>query len=368
MISLARKNLWSDKIKLAASIGGVGLSILVILAPFGVYFGSLRPAEALPLNSGADLWIIQQGSADMFHTNSVLPNGYEAKLGDLPSVDSAGSVINYATQIEIDSQKVTTRVFGFDKKNGFGAPWKIYRGKSDIESGEVVVDRSLAHQYQLSLGDKITIGDENFKIAGISLETNVLVFQYIFILKDDAARVFKQSEVVNYYLVRAKEGNEDEAQKALTGVVPGSAIKSKTEIAKSNSSVIKDSFLPILSIIAAVGFFVGIAVIGITIYSATIERSREYGVLKAIGIKARRLYQIVLAQSVITSLAGFALGVIAYLLMVRLVFTLTPSVNFYLSFAYYVYVFFAALAMSIISSLPPIHKVNTIDPAITFKA
>src|SRR3712207_8259794 len=43
-------------------------------------------------------------------------------------------------------------------------------------------------------------------------------------------------------------------------------------------------------------FVVGTAIIGLIIYTATVEKTREYGILKAIGLSNRRLYSLVFQQ------------------------------------------------------------------------
>ena len=45
-------------------------------------------------------------------------------------------------------------------------------------------------------------------------------------------------------------------------------------------------------------------IVGLIIYTATVERQREYGVMKAIGAKNRVLYQVVLTQALFASISG----------------------------------------------------------------
>jgi ABC-type antimicrobial peptide transport system permease subunit len=59
-----------------------------------------------------------------------------------------------------------------------------------------------------------------------------------------------------------------------------------------------------------IAFWVGTLIIGLVIYTATIERQREYGVLKAIGARNQVLYQVVALQALISAGCGSALGVL----------------------------------------------------------
>ena len=75
----------------------------------------------------------------------------------------------------------------------------------------------------------------------------------------------------------------------------------------------------------AIGFLVGGAVIALTTYTATIEKARDFGVLKAIGASDRFLYRIVVEQSVIVGVAGAAIGVAASALAASLIRPACPS-------------------------------------------
>jgi putative ABC transport system permease protein len=71
---------------------------------------------------------------------------------------------------------------------------------------------------------------------------------------------------------------------------------------------VDETFLPIVSVLVVIGFVGGVAVIGLTIYTATMEKSREYGVLKALGASNGRLYRIVSHQALISGVLGYILG------------------------------------------------------------
>jgi putative ABC transport system permease protein len=151
-------------------------------------------------------------------------------------------------------------------------------------------------------------------------------------------------------------------------IVDDGDLRHVSRIADDNAGVIRDSFLSVIAMLMAIGLFVGTTVIGITIYSATVEKAREYGVLKAVGIKSTRLYAIVFEQALISSVAGFILGVLLYHLVAWLAYNYFPEVVFYLSIEYYLYVLILAVVMSIIAAFIPIKKINDIDPALVFKS
>jgi len=365
MISIARKNLLRDKPKLLVSVGGVALSTLLILALFGIYFGIAAQARSLPLNAGAQYWVVQKGTSDLFHTVSLLPSGMEKRLRVIPGVTQASSIINHATKVEARGQKFTAAVIGYDTASGLGRPPSIYKGSATIGKHETVVDRAMAQKYGLQLGDDIRIGKISVKIVGMSLKTNSLAFQYAFISYQDAVEAFDQNNVVSYYLINISRPLS-QIEDAIAKLMPTSEIKTKGAMAEGNADVITMSFKPIIALLVLIGVIVGATVIGLTIYTATVERANEYGVLKAIGVKNSQLYSIVFKQSLMCSLTGFTGGVLLFWLVQFLAFYFVPSVSFDMPTQYYWYVLALSVVMSVLAAFVPIRKINNIDPVKVF--
>ena len=135
---------------------------------------------------------------------------------------------------------------------------------------------------------------------------------------------------------------------------------------RGNEDVVSESFLPIVGLMVLIGLAVGTTVIGLTIYTATAERSKEYGVLKAVGVKNRRLFSIVLKQTLISAVVGFLIGVCLYFAIVNVTFYALPIVYFYLSYGYFVILFMTSLLTGTMASFIPLRKINRIDPVETF--
>ena len=85
----------------------------------------------------------------------------------------------------------------------------------------------------------------------------------------------------------------------------------------------KEMSTDLMDIMNTAGFVTGLAVIVLTVYIATIARRREYGVLKAMGVRSTRLYQIVIYQA----LVSLALGLVIGLSLTLLLSVLIPRLN-----------------------------------------
>ena len=128
-----------------------------------------------------------------------------------------------------------------------------------------------------------------------------------------------------------------------------------------------DSFLPILQAILAIAVLIGTAIIGLTIYTATLDKSREVGILKAIGVRNSQLYSIVLTQSMLTTAFGLAIG-IGLSFGVGWLITNLLDLSFEVTNITLLTVVGLALIMSILASLIPVRRLASIDPAEVFKS
>ena len=368
MLFIALKNLLQEKTRLLISVGGVAFSVLLILILLGLYQGfKYRMGEYIQ-SQEADFWIGDDKARDMFHSVSILPLEMKEKIESIDGVEKAEPFLSRQVVVDVGDTPEATYLVGYDKETGAGGPSKMVDGKGAPEEGEIIVDKVFADNQKLSIGENLKIGEDGFKVVGISEGTNLVTFQYSFISRADAERIFNMRSSTSYFLIRTTPGADEELiHRKLSDNIKGITVFSKEEFIERNTEFIEETFLPIVAVLLVIGFVVGVIVIGLTIFTSTIEKSQEYGVLKAIGVRNLQLYQIVFAQSLFAGLVGFTLGsILAFVVnfgIVRLVpefITLFRPIDF-------VWILLASLVMSLIATYIPIRRIANINPAEVFK-
>jgi putative ABC transport system permease protein len=122
-----------------------------------------------------------------------------------------------------------------------------------------------------------------------------------------------------------------------------------------------------IGLMVAIAFFVGVLVVGLVIYSATIERRREYGAIKAIGARNRTLYRVVTEQALAAAGAGAVLGVgLAYGVGAALM-AWRPQFRVEIEPAAVAVVLVASLLMALLAALIPALAVGRLEPAAVFR-
>jgi putative ABC transport system permease protein len=106
--------------------------------------------------------------------------------------------------------------------------------------------------------------------------------------------------------------------------------------------------------------------LGLTVYTATVERRREYGVLKAVGMTNRSLYRVVVRQAFGAVALGAVLGLALVRLVAALVQSLWPQFLIVVDTTAIVQAGIGAVVMALLASLLPARYLANIDPARVF--
>ena len=83
--------------------------------------------------------------------------------------------------------------------------------------------------------------------------------------------------------------------------VPGAEALLKRDMVANDAKLFGRIFSAPLQLMVAIASLVGTLVVGLVIYTATVERQREYGVLKAVGARNGMLYRVVTLQALIVT-------------------------------------------------------------------
>lgn len=378
MLFLAKKNLFAEKTRLVISIGGVAFAVLLILVLGGLYRGWQTKITAYIDSLNADLVVGQAGSADTTHSMSFLPSTIAAELQQVPGVTRVDEFMG--RQITVNEPRTSRsapvrgkqgkefRIFlvGYDPSAGRNGPLKMVSGTADISDGQVIIDQAFSRKAGYQLGDTVPIAGKSLTVAGISTGGNGLIYQYTFVTENDVRQILQLGPLVNYFLVSTD--NPTGVTASLERQFPDLNVMTREEFAANNRKIVTEVFLPIVGILFVIAFIVGSAIVGLTIYTATIEKSREYGVLKAIGASNGLLYRVVLEQSFIAGAAGFVIGL-------GLSFVVSWVAGYFISgfisavgWADVGLVFVAATLMSLLAAWIPARRLALIDPALVFKS
>ncbi|MBI2651627.1 ABC transporter permease [Candidatus Woesearchaeota archaeon] len=232
----------------------------------------------------------------------------------------------------------------------------------------------------IKVGDKIKINDIEFKVAG-SYERigNNADDRLLFITEDAMKAIFKADEKADFIIARASKGSKPKdvsirIEKELRKF--RNLEEGKEDFTVQTSEDLVKAIGNILTIIQAV--LVGIALISLlvgavgitnTMYTAVLERTREIGIMKAIGARNSDILKIFLIESGLLGIVGGLIGVVlgvGFSKLVEIIVALTGNTFLKASFPWYLIIvslLFAFFIGAISGILPALQasKLNPVD-------
>jgi putative ABC transport system permease protein len=368
MIRLAFRNLFQNKIRLVISVGGVALALLLILSLDAIFAGVERQVTAYITHSGADIFVSQSGVRNMHMAASLLPLTVENEVSSVPGIQAVSPIHYLTNMIVVGEDRNLAYVIGLPENAEMGGPWKIFAGSRQPGPGEAVIDRSVAEKSGLGVGGKVEILGRKFKVVGLAEGTTSLVNSVAFISMSDFAVLRGSQNTISFLLAKVKPGESPQVVAArIEAQVADVTAQSTSAFATQERQVVSDMSTDVVNIMNLIGFFIGLAVMALTVYAATLARRKEYGVLKALGARSGYLYRIVLAQAIISVVIGFVVGVGLTLLLSAIIPYLGLNLALELSPASLLKVGAVSLVIAGFSAFLPVRQIAGLDPAMVFR-
>ncbi|HLC23185.1 MAG TPA: FtsX-like permease family protein [Dehalococcoidia bacterium] len=369
MVDIARRNLFSDKGRLFISAGGVAFAVLLISILVGLYQGWSQAVTSFVRGAGADVWVRQYGTADMFHSTSFMPASTSDQIRLMPGVTQVTPFIGRTANLTIGDKQPMAYLVGYNAQERVGGPVRMLSGSGSPAPGQIVVDRSLAAANNVKIGQRVSVLGKSMEVVGISDGGNMMIYSFAFISRQDAQELLRMKDLANFFLLKVPDvSKRGEVVSAINRSIAGVDALSLEQFAEVNRGFIDGTFLPIILVLVFIGFGIGVAVIGLTIYAATMEKSREFGVLKALGATNGRLYRIVLEQALVAGVLGYVLGAILTLGVAAVAQRSSPMFVVNLTPPAMLGIAGLALLMSVAASYFPVNRLVRIDPAIVFRS
>ncbi len=370
-VSIALKNLLKDRIRLLLSVLGVGLAVMLVLILDGFVSGLYKQVSAYLDNSPGSIVLTQQGVTNLLGATSLLPPETEDRALEVEGVASALPILSQFVILELHDLKQPAYMIGYPDGQGTpaerGGPWRIAQGREPLDDGEMVFDRVLAERHNLGLGDRFELMGREFEIVGLSEDTASWMTSFFFIRKSAAESLLRAPGATSILLVQLEPTANQVQVLAQLNQIDGADALTKSTIVANDTKLLVEVFSAPLQLMAGISFIIGVLVVGLVIYTATVERQREYGVLKAIGARNPLLYKLVLVQAIVASSLGAVGGIGLSYAFSQLIMGVRPEFLIILESDSALLAIGSGLAMSVLAAIIPARNVARLEPAQVFR-
>ena len=370
MEHLAWRNLFQNKASLVVSVGGVALALTLILAFDAIFTGTGRQLTTYIDNAGAQVFVSQRGVRNIHMSSSWAPAATLDEVRAVPGVAAVTPVMYVTTILSTGDRRSLAYVMGVPPDARAGGPWRMAEGSALPGPGQAVIDRVIAERAGIGLGDQVRLLGGAFTISGLAEGTVSITNSIAWISIDDFARLRgdQGAPPFSYGLVSTDPGASAAAvAQRIAAAAPELTVQTRTAFARQERVFVTDMSAELIAIMNLVGFLIGLAVLALTIYTATLARRAEWGMLKALGARNTHLYRAVAAQAGISVGFGLALALLITLLLTITIPLAAPSVALAVSGGSLAKVGVVALLISGLAALLPAWQLSRLDPAIVYR-
>lgn len=359
-VPLGRRNALSEPRRLLAAVGGVGLALMLILLLDGLWAGIESNITTDEDNVGAELYVAQTGARNFIGAVSQLPVDTVDTVRADPDIEWAVPVRSFLSIVGVHDRKVPVNVIGSTPGDP-GGPWELRSGRVPAADDEVVVGSTLARQHGVEVGEQLDLLGARFTVVGTT--TDAFMVSFVFMTHDAADALVRSPGTTSFVLV----GTGDPAAVRARLEASGLTVLDRDTLARNDLGLVARAYQVPLTVMRGVAFAVGSIVIALTTYSAIAERSREYGIVKAIGARGRDLIRIALQQSMIISLGGMIAGGLLYVVGRAVIVAARPQFAIVATAGNVGRALVAALLMGLVACVVPARRLIRLEPATAYR-
>jgi putative ABC transport system permease protein len=306
LIQLTLKNLTRRPTRTGLTIMGIGVGIGAVVALLGLAWGMSEGWATAQRVRGTDV-VVRNASGGLMA--QPFDQGLIEQTRRSPHVElAAGTLTEVLSVEEAPMVVVSGREWGSYLWQGM----ELISGRlpKDGQEKAVVLGTLAAEMLQKKVGDKLTIEVEDFDVVGIADSKAVVENGSVFLSLEPLQQVMQKEGKVNFVNLRLKNRSEnlEQVAKELASAFPDYRVETASELAANNDGV--KTFEAMNWATSVVALLVGTFGVMNTMFMSVFERTREIGVLIALGWRRGRILRMIIYESLALCAAAGVLGIL----------------------------------------------------------
>jgi putative ABC transport system permease protein len=309
------KSLWRHRTRSLLTISGAAVALLVFC-----FVGSVqRGLFALTENQEAGRSLIVFQENRFCPQSSKLPQDYAQTIAKQPGVADVMPIMVFTNNCRASLDAIVFQGMATDllkkwrKLELQSGAWETFAKQDDA----ALVGSAVAGRRKLKAGDKFTIGDITVVVAGVFSADNAadegLIYTHLDFLQ--RARGLSDVGMVTQIEVHLNDGaNADAVAQAIDAEFHSGPVSTTT---RTKGMFQADTLSDLAELIGFI-HYLGYACVGLvlslvatTTVMSVQDRIKEHAVLQTLGFRPRRIFGLVITESVLLSLLGGGLGIVA---------------------------------------------------------
>ncbi|HYO80308.1 MAG TPA: ABC transporter permease [Bryobacteraceae bacterium] len=317
---LVIENLKHRPIRTLLTVIAIGLQVTLVLTIVGLSRGLIESSTARNRGVGADVIVRPPASSVIGLSSAPMQEAVVNFVEKQPHVVLAQGVVIHSVGgvfesiVGIDLDRFTRMSGGLDFRDG--GPFRT--------PNDILIDTAYASQRKLKVGDTVKLANHNWTVRGVVGQGKLgKLFVDKKVLQDLTANTGKVSMV---YAKVDDPANVAAVVTALKGKLEGYPIFEMEEFLSffSNPDNIP-GLSPFIVVLVGIAVVFGFLVVFLAMYTAVLERTREIGILKALGATAPFILGMLLRETVMLAIVGSMIGIALAWVARQVIITVVPS-------------------------------------------
>jgi len=302
---MAVQSLWQRTTRTILTMTVIGITVGAIMALDAYVRGVMDQFTAMSIGDDAQIMIRQAGISDT--STSAIDERVGAMIAAMDEVERVSGMIFTASMMPEGGGFFIVQ--GMNPKEYAMSQFNIVEGQAITNNRQVMLGRQMSESLNIGVGEYLELSGSRYKVVGI-YESSVGWEELggVMTLRDGQAFTGRPRKVT-IYSVKVKNPSKaaevvdriNERYPELHAALSGDFVDQMPDMEASDAMMSSMSFMAVL-----VG---GLGVLN-TMLMAVLERTREIGVLRAIGWRRRAILQMILKEALLLAGLGGVLGIL----------------------------------------------------------
>ena len=359
--ALILKNILRRKTRSAFTVLGISIGIATIIALGAIMNGMTESMEGILKSGEADFAIAQSGIAD-FSFSRIDEN----VIDTIQNIDGIKETTGVLIGIYPIGNNPYVMIWGVEAQDLQMLGASILNGSVFANENEIMLGETISKDSGMTVGEKLVLREEEFTITGVFQTGAIYQDRGLVMPLEKLQKLERKEDYITVIYVELEEGaNVDticrQIEDSFLDLV---TIKSASELGKVDQGLgIMNTASLMISILAI--FIGGIGVTN-TMMMSIFERTREIGVLRAVGWKKRRVLTMILGESILLCVVSVLIGSLLGIIGVRLLM-LEPTARGVLEPLFtletFIRAFVVAIAVGLVGGFYPAYRASKLLPS-----
>lgn len=325
MNTIFLKDMAYRRARVAMTAIGITVLVALILLLGGIMNGMRIQAQQYVKSTGADIWISAEGSGGAFVGFSMLNPEYLAYLNNAADLKpNSASLLVFAQARPVIKGKTGKAIVVGYQNDKLGGPVHVIEGRlftpsqfedyrpEDVPVPEVVIDEKM----NLEIGERLSIGGNELKVVGKTKSLMFVLDTPLLFMDIRTAQNVLLDNILYVNMIISQSAQGTPANQVAAGLNQADTESKMIEVHTLQQTIddiletyVDEPMKAVQFLRAMLWLAAGIIVAMIT-YVTTLEKTQEFGTLKAIGASNRYVISLIIKQVSLTSLIGILLGLV----------------------------------------------------------